>query len=95
MGKPWTPEMIADRWMCSGETVRQMIRDGRLPAFRVGRMMRVTNQALEEYECKTSGSDASTTALSSCGTSRTAPADAIVLRHTRPKTQNAKRAIES
>lgn len=44
------PHPRYERWMCSGETVRQLIRTGKLPAFRIGRMMRVTPQALEEYE---------------------------------------------
>lgn len=49
--RPYTAEMLAERWECSAETVRQMIRDGRLPAFRVGRMMRVTQRVVEQYEC--------------------------------------------
>lgn len=92
MHKPWTPDMIAKRWGCSGETVRQMIRDQKLPCFRVGRMMRVTHAALEDYECKTSELDGSKAASSSCGTSRTEPVRVIAFRHTRPRKQNAKLA---
>jgi len=40
--RPLTPDEIAHRWGCSGETVRSLIRKGELPAFRVGRMFRVT-----------------------------------------------------
>lgn len=24
--RPWTPDMLAERWGCSAETVRQMVR---------------------------------------------------------------------
>jgi len=27
--RPWTPDALAARWGCSGETVRQMCADGR------------------------------------------------------------------
>ncbi len=33
--QPFTPETLAERWGCSGETVRQMVRSGQLPGFRV------------------------------------------------------------
>ncbi|WP_226780298.1 helix-turn-helix domain-containing protein [Oceaniglobus trochenteri] len=87
----YTAEMLADRWGCSAETVRQMVRERRLPAFRVGRMMRITSQAVEAYECGTTGSEGSRADLSSCGT-RPEPGGAIVLRHTRSKRQSAKPA---
>lgn len=38
---PFTPDMLAERWQCSAETVRQLIKRGELRGFRVGRMMRV------------------------------------------------------
>ncbi|MFN3275475.1 MAG: helix-turn-helix domain-containing protein [Paracoccus sp. (in: a-proteobacteria)] len=84
--------MLAERWDCSAETVRAMIRSGTLPAFRVGKMMRVTAKAVEDYECGTIESDASTAALSSCGMTRTEPGDVIALRHTRRRMQSAKPA---
>lgn len=45
--RPLTPDEIAERWACSGETVRSLIRRGELPAFRVGRMFRVSAADLE------------------------------------------------
>jgi len=38
MERPFTPETLADRWDCSAETVRQLVKAGRLRGFRVGRM---------------------------------------------------------
>ena len=36
MAKPFTPDTLADRWECSPETIRQMIRNGTLLGFRTG-----------------------------------------------------------
>jgi excisionase family DNA binding protein len=89
---PYTPETLALRWDCSAETVRQMVRDGRLPAFRVGRMMRIAAKAVEDFECRTIESGASMAATSSSGTMMPAFATVIALRHTRPKKPSEKRA---
>ncbi|MGP1355995.1 excisionase family DNA-binding protein [Roseicyclus sp.] len=43
--------MLAERWSCSAEAVRQMIHRGELRAFRVGRMFRIPFDAVEEKEC--------------------------------------------
>jgi excisionase family DNA binding protein len=32
-----TPEQVATRWACNPNTIRKMIRDGSLKAFRVGK----------------------------------------------------------
>lgn len=45
MGRPYTPEALAERWQCSAETIRAMCRQGRLPHFRSGRMIRIRAQA--------------------------------------------------
>ncbi|WP_411969821.1 helix-turn-helix domain-containing protein [Paracoccus sp. DMF] len=84
MGKPWTPDMLADCWGCSGETVRQLIRSGQLPAFRVGRMLRVKHETVEAYECGTIRSEGSKDDTSSHGTTNEAPADVISPRAARP-----------
>lgn len=39
--RPFTCDTLADRWGCSAETIRQMVVSGRLPGFRVGRMIPV------------------------------------------------------
>ena len=67
MTRPLTPEMLAERWMVSAETVRQLVKRGELRGFRVGRMIRIPADAVEEYECQTTESDASTGASSSPG----------------------------
>lgn len=84
MTRPLTPEMVADRWMCSAETVRQLVKRGVLRGFRVGRMIRISEQAVEAYECQTIGSDVLTDVLSSPGP-RTGAESAIVLMHSRPR----------
>lgn len=48
--RPFTPDTLAERWQCSAETVRQMLRDGRLRGFRVGRMFRLPADAVDDYE---------------------------------------------
>lgn len=90
--RPYTAEMLAERWECSAETVRQMIRDGRLPAFRVGRMMRVTQQVVEQYECGIIGSEGSRAVSSSCGTNQTERGHVIALRLTQQRKRSEKRA---
>ena len=47
----YSPEQIAERWGCSAETVRRLIRRGRLEAFRQGpRLLRVRAATLQTYE---------------------------------------------
>ncbi|MCA0847204.1 helix-turn-helix domain-containing protein [Salipiger thiooxidans] len=46
----YSPDDLAERWGCSGETVRNMIRSGELPAFRVGRMYRIRWQDVDRHE---------------------------------------------
>lgn len=48
--KPLTIAQIAERWGCSDETVRSLVKSGRLPGFRVGRMMRVPLRYVLEME---------------------------------------------
>lgn len=67
MGGPYTPETLAERWGCSAETIRQMVKAGRLQGFRVGRMFRIPASAVEDHECQITGSDGSTAASSSHG----------------------------
>lgn len=49
--KVWTIEEIAKRWKVNSETVRRLIKSGKLDAFRAGgRNLRITQTALTEYE---------------------------------------------
>lgn len=90
--RPFTPDTLAERWGCSGETVRAMIRRGDIPAFRVSTAgYRITAQAVEDYECASINSDTSTGDMSSCGT-RTESDVAFVLTHIRPGKRSGKPA---
>lgn len=42
-----TVQEVADKFHCSVQWVYQMCRDGRLPALRIGRFVRVDRAALE------------------------------------------------
>lgn len=53
--RPFTPETLAARWNCSPETVRQMVHRQELPAFRVGRLIRIAHHVVQGIEtCRTS-----------------------------------------
>lgn len=54
--KPLTIPQIAERWDCSQATVRTMVETGKLPCFRIGRMIRVPLRYVLEME---SGGDTS------------------------------------
>lgn len=60
--RPLTVGMVAQRWGCSSQAVRNMIARGALPAFRVGKLIRIPAAEVEEFErCSsvTEGSGAS------------------------------------
>ncbi|WP_108223440.1 helix-turn-helix domain-containing protein [Cereibacter johrii] len=88
--RPFTPDMLADRWGCSAETVRQLVKSGRLSGFRVGRMIRIPARSVEDYECASIGSAASTGGSSSHG-GRMEPEGAIVLTHARERKPRSRR----
>lgn len=46
----YTPETLAVRWAVSAATVRNLIREGKLRSFSVGRQMRIRPQWVEEFE---------------------------------------------
>lgn len=48
--KLYTVNDIAERWGITTKTVTQMLRAGKLRAFRAGREWRVTQEALDAYE---------------------------------------------
>ncbi|WP_444460431.1 helix-turn-helix domain-containing protein [Rhodobacter capsulatus] len=83
--RPFTPDTLADLWGVSPQTVRNLIHRRELRAYRVGRLLRIKPDAVEEYErnaeqCPTSASDACEADIASTGT--TIPdAAAISLRH--------------
>jgi excisionase family DNA binding protein len=48
--RAYSPKDLADRWTCSAELVRSMIRRGELKAFRYGKMLRITREEVERIE---------------------------------------------
>jgi len=52
MNEVYSPETLAERWGCTARHVRNVIAKGHLKAFRVGTMLRIRWEALEEYECQ-------------------------------------------
>ena len=55
-GRPYSPETLADRWGCSAEKVRLMYRNGELPGFRLGKLIRIPAAEVDRYECQNTGS---------------------------------------
>jgi excisionase family DNA binding protein len=49
--KPYSPELLADRWGCSPEKVRQMYHRGELAGFRLGKLIRIPANEVERFEC--------------------------------------------
>ena len=50
---PFSPDTLAERWRCSGEHVRKMIREGELAAFQIGKLYRIPAQEVARVECQT------------------------------------------
>ncbi|WP_394707787.1 helix-turn-helix domain-containing protein [Roseovarius pacificus] len=50
--RPYTPDMLAERWQCSAESVRLLCHSGELRSFRIGRMFRIPADAVDEYESR-------------------------------------------
>lgn len=48
--RPFTPKTLAALWNVSAQQIRDLIRSGALPHFRVGRLMRIAAAAVREYE---------------------------------------------
>ncbi|MFM7010618.1 MAG: helix-turn-helix domain-containing protein [Betaproteobacteria bacterium] len=49
--KPYTPATLAERWGCSPDAVYDLIRSGRLPAFRVGsKLLRIQAKDVAAWE---------------------------------------------
>ena len=49
--RPFSPETLAERWNCSPEKVRQMVRAGELQGFRLGKLIRIPATEVERIEC--------------------------------------------
>ena len=56
--RPYTPASLAMRWQCSARTVTRMVDRGELPCFRIGKLLRISVEAVENYEqCGSSGTE--------------------------------------
>src|SRR5688572_22905334 len=54
--KPFNPETLADRWSCSSEKIRQMVKRGELRGFRLGKLYRIPASEVERVECQNTDS---------------------------------------
>lgn len=50
----FTPETLGIRWACSAQHIRDLIAKNKLPSFRVGRLIRVSIEAVRNIECQKS-----------------------------------------
>jgi excisionase family DNA binding protein len=50
MKEVYSPETLAERWGCTSRHVRNIIARGDLKAFKIGNMLRIRKEALEEFE---------------------------------------------
>lgn len=75
----FTPATLAMRWQCSERHIRNLISSGDLPAFRLGKLLRIKRQAVEDYECQNGGSLASEANFASHGTNQVESGDVIDL----------------
>ena len=89
--KPYTPDTLAERWGCSAQTVRNIISQGDLPAFRVGRLFRIKPEAVEEYECQQKSASEDFAAGSVSHGVRMESDDAISFRHAVERKRKPKR----
>lgn len=48
--KAYSPATLADRWSCSAEKVRGMLRSGELRGFRSGRSLRISAEEVARFE---------------------------------------------
>lgn len=48
--RPFTTETLAEHWSCSPQHVRDLIAEGALKSFRLGRLIRIPVAAVEEFE---------------------------------------------
>jgi excisionase family DNA binding protein len=51
--RPYTPETLAERWGCSPELIKRMLKSGELQGFKLGaRLWRIRHEAVEEFEAR-------------------------------------------
>ena len=48
--KPFSTRRLAERWECSEQHVRDLIQNGDLNHFRIGRLIRIPYKEVEQFE---------------------------------------------
>ncbi|WP_376743122.1 excisionase family DNA-binding protein [Paradevosia shaoguanensis] len=49
---PFTVEALAERWECSGQHIRDLVAQGKIGAFRVGRLIRIPVAEVIAFEAR-------------------------------------------
>lgn len=49
--KPFTASTLAARWECSEGLIYKLIAQGRLRSFRIGTLIRISQEEVERFEC--------------------------------------------
>ena len=59
MSRPnvYSPRTLANSWGCSERHIRNLINNGQLRAFRVGKLLRIEPKAVEDYQCRNTVSE--------------------------------------
>lgn len=85
----YTPATLAERWACSERKIRLMIERGELPAFRLGKLLRISKEAVESIECQDGASLDCEANSSSHGMTPRASGDVIDLEQMTAKKRSA------
>jgi excisionase family DNA binding protein len=48
--RPFSPKTLAERWSCTDQHIRNLITTGRLPGFRLGKLIRIRAVDVDRYE---------------------------------------------
>jgi excisionase family DNA binding protein len=61
MPRVYTPAALAEAWACSERHIRNLVAAGQLRGFRLGgKLLRIPQDAVEEFQCRNTASDGST-----------------------------------
>lgn len=96
MALAMTPRQVAERWQCSERKVRYMVERGVLPAFNLdGKLLRLRLADVEEFECRTGGSQDSKENAASHGSMQTVTGDVIDLEQATQKRRHSKPRLDT
>ncbi|MFD0979275.1 helix-turn-helix domain-containing protein [Tropicimonas aquimaris] len=90
-GRPFTPESLAERWGVSATSIRNRCQSGDIPHFRLGRLYRIPEKVVMEFETCASTSDGCGEDTASIGM-KTESVDGISLRHAPERKRRARGA---